>query len=339
MKNSKTFLFIITLFFVYTSCKKNERVIYLNQLKNKISIMKETPVKPLNKEQIGNTYLINNLHDKYLIINDTECTDNGLLIYDINNFKKLGATGKKGEGPGEISYYYKVIPYKHGFIMQDHSKNIVYYYDVVKAIKNQNYLPLELLHQKDIKDYPYFYRMLSDSLYVGVQARIGSSSNFEVNINKGNLYTGTYKKMISLPNEIDNNKLQCYFASYKNRIIITYFNYNLVSIYDIKGNLIKHIQGEVKLKKNKHKRYYGRPIGINNKLFIPSFYGDGYMKNSRGIIEEVGFNQLLCLDMNGNYIKTLKTSSNFYNAIPLPDKKRILLYRRKNDIAFTTIHL
>ncbi|QZT38843.1 hypothetical protein K5X82_08060 [Halosquirtibacter xylanolyticus] len=165
---------------ILISCNSNNDniTLYLCDIEQKVINVKQTPVEVLNKEPLGHPFFIDNIKDKYLVITDIDARDKGLYIYNIDNFKPLGVTGKLGEGPGEISFYSLTVPYENGFIMQDNSKRLYYYYDINNAIEEKHYLPQEITQYTNKKIFPFHYKMLNESNYIGVIMKATSNSTY-----------------------------------------------------------------------------------------------------------------------------------------------------------------
>ncbi|MDC1105502.1 hypothetical protein OAT16_02280 [Prolixibacteraceae bacterium] len=330
-------LLLLSLIIISCSTKNDNKKLYLCDIdQNKIAV-KQTPVDILNKEPLGRPFFIDNIKDQYLVITDMEAYDKGLFIYDINNFTPLAATGILGEGPGEISFYSELAPYKDGIIMQDNSKLLYYYYDLNKAIQDKSYLPEEVVQYKNKKLFPFHYVMRSDSTYVGMVGHITSHSTYRIEVAKGNIFMDSIEHLIDIPQEIDNHNLQFFFSASNKRIFINYHYYDLFSIYDNDGKEIKQIYGSRKILKDVSKTHYNFAQTDGKDIYIPYNPDVSKHKDKRGRIKSTGYKMILHFDINGNYINTLKTDDSFEICTILPKKHQLLLYSPQSDTPFTTI--
>ncbi|QZT38840.1 hypothetical protein K5X82_08045 [Halosquirtibacter xylanolyticus] len=226
---------------ILISCNSNNDniTLYLCDIEQDIITVKQAPVEVLNKEPLGHPFSIKNIDNRYLVIKDVEAADKGLYIYDINNFNLIDRTGKLGEGPGEISYYLNPIAYKDGFLMKDGSKHLFYYFNIPQIKIESDYLPTEVTKYPNKKHFPFTLKMTNDSDYIGAVATITSQSTFEIEIAKGNIFNDSIEHLIDLPKNVDNHNLQYFFTASKNRIMMSYQHYNIFSVYNNHGEIIK----------------------------------------------------------------------------------------------------
>ncbi|QZT38839.1 hypothetical protein K5X82_08040 [Halosquirtibacter xylanolyticus] len=324
---------------ILISCNSNKDniTLYLCDIEQDIITVKQTPVEVLNKEPLGHPFFINNIKDKYLVITDIDARDKGLYIYNIDNFKPLGVTGKLGEGPGEISYYHQPCEYKNGFLMKDSGKYQYYYYDITKIKDNLEYLPYSVTKFINTKLFPFYFKMTSDSTYVGMIGHITSNSTYEIEVAEGNIFNDSIKNLIDIPKEIDNHNLQFFFSASNNRIFLNYHYYHLFSIYDTQGKEIKQIYGSHKITKDRKKTHFSFAQTDGKDIYIPYNPEVSMFKDKRGRWDSKGYNKILHFDIDGNYINTLETKEYFELCTILPTKHQLLLYSSKSETPFTTI--
>ncbi|MDC1105499.1 hypothetical protein OAT16_02265 [Prolixibacteraceae bacterium] len=317
----------------------------LNEVEEKIEILHTSPNQSLNKIDVSKLNQMKLIDKKYLVLVDKASENKGILILDRKNFSLLGKTGIKGEGPQEISNYSELIPFKGGFLMADYAKKILYFYDIKKAIEDTNYLPETY---GPLKTFLSSLRITKGNQYIGTQLGMSQSVEgaLEINIVKGDiskeesdLVIPHYKEVDATQTSMDPSNLLCYIEKDQDLFSVSYTPYDLFTIYNVNGELVRSIKGEEKLKKREGYSYFRHTQFTPNYIYVDHQNNAIYKKNNKGKMQYAGYNTILCFDREGTYQETLESEHPFDLFLILPDKKEIIFYRANSDTPFTSTRL
>lgn len=162
-------------------------------------------------------------------------------LFDLNKEKKMGERLKMGEGPNEMMMPMFVSNGKElGLI--DLASSSLYNYDFKEFITNQSPTPINKIKLAENVDSEM--QVLNDH-YVGYQYfKDELLYLFDKSGNKIKPLARFPEKYASLPQEERSDILQMGFVSNgQDKIAITYYQTDLIDIYDAEGNLIKRMQG------------------------------------------------------------------------------------------------
>jgi len=285
------FLVVILL----TSCKKEKKSIVDFDHFPKEFQVKAEHIAPENGVVLGASNSIV-VMDSIIIVNDSD--QNGLIkFFSKKTGKYLGSAGKKGEGPNELIWAWKIINVNDSSILViDIVKNSIFRFNVKHALQNKNYSPqLVVDFNKRGHTYAFSAVYIHDSIFVTPDTKVDNRLTFSND--KGEVYfkKGHYNDYSKNAN-FDNSKLlslnKDFLASSPNGkvIVSALFYFDILELFDETGNFIKAVRGPVNLKnefrfKNNviipknNDRYGYAALYCTNKNIYAVFSGESYGKN------------------------------------------------------------
>lgn len=246
-----------------------------------------------------------------LIINDYKSTDNQLIAYDLNNGKHLGSFGMYGQGPGEISNF--------GGLFYDSKRGIIYGLDLSRwqisgfnlreAIADSTYKAFTKVKMTDRRGGPFttpFYindTTILCSVFVPDERGMKLTSH----VGKFNLLTGERVLFDSIDAFTGNSGLITVSLSH-DLIIETDTNHDRMRFFDLNGKLKKTIYGPDYSERYDGRAYYfSEPVIAGDKIIVV-YSGQDFRKNGTG-------HEILVMDLDGNYIKTLDVGARISSII------------------------
>ena len=179
-----------------------------------------------------------NVWRNYLIIMEPKLKDSIYSIWDRDDFAHLFSCGRKGNGPNELinprrDYYASTD--SSFFILDSDIEREVCFEDKTLVIKRNNDINLPDAINQLVR--------LGDDYYILAGLTNGSTGEHIIYKNGG------YSSFGEFPRKSENEERR-FFTNYKltagdiahDCICDFYLYQNLIRIYDIKGNLLKHIQ-------------------------------------------------------------------------------------------------
>lgn len=179
-----------------------------------------------------------NVWRNYLIIMEPKLKDSIYSIWDRDDFAHLFSCGRKGNGPNELinpRYDYYASTDSSFFILDSDIEREVCFEDKTLVIKRNNDITLPDAINQLVR--------LGDDYYILAGLTNGSTGEHIIYKNGG------YSSFGEFPRKSENEERR-FFTNYKltagdvahDCICDFYLYQNLIRIYDIKGNLLKHIQ-------------------------------------------------------------------------------------------------
>ncbi|QZE13667.1 TolB-like 6-bladed beta-propeller domain-containing protein [Halosquirtibacter laminarini] len=325
-------LFLLGVFLL--SCQNEISTHYcLTDISEKVVQPEASPLE-LNESEFS---LATVCQDRYLVFHNRDRVDQCFAIYDLETLKPLGYTGVVGEGPGEIINGCAALPSREGFLVVDYSKYLIYYFNIKEAIADTKYLPETVGSIRDHKNFPGHISTLGDETYFGSNISVTSPSSYYASFVEGNLFTGETKKVLDPNPIVDLFKLSFNISSSSDRYVVAYSKYHLLSIYNRKGEVVREIYGEKALKKRKRRFYFGKPCCAGNDLFVDHHTGYSHIKDKRGRWKDVGSEEILHFDLDGNYIETIRLDHNVSTFIVLPSRKQLLVNLKDSDHPYVLV--
>lgn len=315
-KNLLVIFFLLIFLIISPGCKK-ENSLYEKHpdfSKNVIDVSQE--VKELKTDLLLGQSMLK-ITGNYLLVCDIFSLDEGFHFYNKKTLKYVGSGGRKGQGPGEIISYnnVEIIPNEiddNTFFVFDYSQITLYKYHIDSLLHNKQYLPYKVIDFR-IKSILNNFSVINDSIFIGIGSYTTSNSSFIDGIVKLNINTNTMEEFgYQHPKikEFGGRSTHSFFGGSKdkNRYVQGYYNYDLITICDIDGNLVSNVYGtqwkgekEMKFKNS----YFGK-IGLYHKYIVVNYTG-----HNRLVIDEhkrpsAAFpKKFLIFDLEGNYLKTL----------------------------------
>lgn len=234
--------------------------------------------------------------DKYLVIQDGRPVDKILYVFDNSNFKLLGATGKMGQGPGEVLSSGSVLwnGGKREMYMPDYGSFKIYGYSMDSVLVNPNYMPFEK-SRMHTDMYPSDIIYVNDTLSYCRVIKPTSFHTFDQYTGKWNLLTGDVETFQYRYPNLEKYRYSVAMSSEQDIIVEANSMYDLITILDLDGNLKHNIHGpnwEARADGNDH----FTNVAIYGKYIIAPY--DGESSKWQSTVCHV-------FDTDGNYVKTL----------------------------------
>lgn len=269
-------------------------------------------VKDLVQEIVIDTPLIGGLSrpyvfDRYFILIDPQSTDNQIHFFDKKDFSYIAGTGHPGEGPHELTNCGEIIPdgINRRIYVPDFGKMKLLSFDLDSILLNPNYLP-ECIIDINKTETPFVYSYFNDTLCYVCCMTIKPGEYFQESLATWNMKSGEIRPLISGHPEVERKRIRYAVSLENNLIAVSYDHHDLLSIYDLKGNLKHNIYGPEwdNATSNAMIYYYGSIIICNNRIIV------GYSGERNPDVGNITVSRLLVYDLEGNYIKTLNVGYN-----------------------------
>lgn len=290
---------IITTFAIMSlaSCQKiNDIDVYQSQRDNVIDVKKH--VKTISIEDnvvLGNaTELL--IADNYLVFHDKESYDKLIHIFDKNTFKHQVSFGDIGQGPFEIASLGGVVwnRFAKELYLTDFGSMNYYSYNIDSAIIDRNYRPY-IKSQLDPTQAIIEYEFIDNDKAYGSLLRATGNYGFEQTTCVWNILTGE-TDILEYKHEKIKNKRNSFAISAEDSIYAECnMNCDLISIFDINGNLIHNIYGPNW--ESDDLKFYDQCLFTKDCLFV-LYNGEQYVDHSLP-------NTCIVFSKEGEYLATL----------------------------------
>ena len=340
-----TLLFFIVLAGCHKDVNKTEKIQkerdnIINIESKIISIPGMLPVKYCAEIKI-----INDL----LLVKDVYATHKGIYVYNKDDFKYLTSTGYVGKGPGEIGVFGDIVPlkYKDAFLITDFAKRFVYRFDIKNMLKDSTYLPVKTGNLDKVKpgigdeyDFCWKLKSINDTIFMGTGICIRKSRIDMKFLAKYNILTKEIEDFSHLPSTVKSeNKKKTFFSydiSLTNKLIIkAYSCSDLISFYDLNGNILYNIYGPGwGQNKNNKKTFFGT-VSITDKYCVASYTGENTFFFDEFKRPHFAWpTKFIIFNLKGDYITTIDTKHRMTAWCVDEENKRIIAYFNDSDIEF-----
>ena len=329
----KRIVYFILFVFFSNSCFRNSDVEKSQNHSTNI-----IDVKELVKEIIVVTPLIGGwarpfIVNDYLLISDSQSEEKLISIFDKDNFSYLMGIGDAGEGPNEITNMGVIVPDEvhHRFFVPDYGKLKVLSYSVDSILKNPFYRP-EV--KGDMKELQFLDRFVyvNDTFCIARSIMVGESKYFQQSLVRWNMLTGEMKLLVEGHPKIERKRSQFAVSLEHNLIVDCYAHHDLMTIYDLDGNLKYNIYGPYWDDKTSNDMVYYDAVVICKDKIVAAYAG------GRNWGDEGFPNCFQVYDFNGNYIKTLNIGRKICNFC-YDQKLNRLIMVLDNEIQFAYLNL
>lgn len=327
---------IYILFFILSlSCtKKIETEVYQEKRDNVLNLknnIEEIKIEDVLINRYSQPFLL----DQYLIIGDYTSKDSLVHLFNKNDFKYICSTAIFGPGPTEITSFgsISINEKDREFYISDHGKQKIFTYKLDSILSNpKNYIPTVKVNM-NTEQFPNNYYYVNDSLcYASIITPTGSSG-FNQSGAIWNMITGKITQLKYTHPQIEKKRVNIAVSMNNKTYIECYSYHDLMTIYDLEGNLKYNIYGPKWDNKTSNKyRYYSSAIFVKNKIVASYSHGrDNFGKQSRPTT-------LLVFDLNGNYLKTIEIGYNILEFCYDEGDHRIIM-TLDDDIQFAYLDL
>lgn len=347
MRNIKILTCILIIFF--SDCQnsnKTHREKHQNRRDNIINVKDEIKFVD-TKILIGKPELY--IVDSFLVINDYRPQeDKGIHLFNKNTFKYVTSTGVIGKGPGEIT--------RPGFIginqtnktlwKVDHGKRVIWKFFLDSILNNKTYKPIEKVNMNE----SFFiekFDFLNDSIVLGIAWDIIDNNSFKKVLAKRNLNTNKIEKYgYDHPKTIENGRKKTYFGfdlSLENSSFVKCYSFlDLMTICDLKGDLICNVFGPGWGKNENNMKKYFYDVEMTKNYIIASYHGGDDWKADKDKGPRVNLpTKFLIFDINGTYKKTIETGHEYTRFCVDEQNDRIIAYfaDSKNPLGYFEVNL
>ena len=232
----------------------------------------------------------------YLIVTDYDAWEGAIHLFDKKDFRYLTSTGKKGEGPYELTNAggLMIDEFRRKLYMIDYSKYKVFSYDMDSIIT----MPDTYRHQVKtrighelIPDRPFY---VSDTLCYGRIIQPTSVSTFDMMVGKWNLLTGEIKVIGEKHPDVKRKRVLMDVSMEKKMMVEVYGEYDLMGISDLDGRIQCYIYGP-DWPTEGLKTFGG--VMITSRHILAVYSGDVRTKGRADKIH--------VFDLEGNYLRTI----------------------------------
>lgn len=238
---------------------------------------------------------------KYLAIADYKSPDKKVRLFDLHTLKYVLSFGDMGQGPTEITVLGTVAwnEKEHDLYVTDHGQHKIMRYNLDSLLTDSLYVPTVRLRLGDISNIsPKDYYYVNDTLAFGSFLIPTSGSSYKWAGGKWNMKTGE-KKVIDYVHPSDKKKRVSFaFSLPHNTMVECNLRYDLMSLYNLEGDLLCNVYGPNWDAKGDRKQHF-KDVAIYKDKIIVSYIGEDWRDNN-------GARVLHVFDISGNYLKTLE---------------------------------
>ena len=329
----KRIVYFVLFVFFASSCFRNSDVEKSQNHSTNIIDVKESV-----KEIIIDTPLIGGwarpfIVNDYLLISDSQSEEKLISIFDKNNFSYLMGVGDAGEGPNEITNMGVIVPDEvhHRFFVPDYGKLKVLSYSVDSILKNPFYRPEVKGDMKELQ-FPDRFVYVNDTFCIARSIMVGESKYFQQSLVRWNMLTGEMKLLVEGHPKIERKRSQFAVSLEHNLIVDCYAHHDLMTIYDLDGNLKYNIYGPDWDDKTSNDMVYYDAVVICKDKIVAAYAG------GRNWSDEGFPNFFQVYDFDGNYIKTLNIGRKICNFCYDQELNRLIMVL-DNEIQFAYLNL
>lgn len=300
-RNIEKALLILMFIGVWGCANHSDSEIYQHKRGEMINVkndINEIQIKDVLIGSVARLYLV----DDYLVIADHKSADKLIHIFNKDDFNYVTSIADIGQGPGEITVMGHIEEDKNSraFLVSDHGKQRIFSYNIDSALTAPSYMPEERVRM-DKSQFPHVYRLINDSLSVGLFIQPIGTNDFAQSVAKWNMMTGDVETLSQEHPEIKKKRVS-FAVSEENRLFVECYAYNdLMSIYRLDGSLLSNIYGPNWHKGTSDGTPHYRKVAFCGDYIFATYSGEN---DSR---EEYIPTKFIVFDTNGNYIKTIET--------------------------------
>ena len=270
----KRIVYFVLFVFFASSCFRNSDVEKSQNHSTNIIDVKESV-----KEIIIDTPLIGGwarpfIVNDYLLISDSQSEEKLISIFDKNNFSYLMGVGDAGEGPNEITNMGVIVPDEvhHRFFVPDYGKLKVLSYSVDSILKNPFYRPEVKGDMKELQ-FPDRFVYVNDTFCIARSIMVGESKYFQQSLVRWNMLTGEMKLLVEGHPKVERKRSQFAVSLEHNLIVDCYAHHDLMTIYDLDGNLKYNIYGPYWDDKTSNDMVYYDAVVICKDKIVAAYAG------------------------------------------------------------------
>ena len=240
-----------------------------------------------------------------LLIHDNKATERLFAAYDIVNGKYIGSFGNYGDGPGEMANLGALYqsPERILYVINNNHMKLQGV-DIDKALNDSTYKAFDKVRLDTSEGMlifltPTFVNDTSVLCTLYKSARDG----FETHVGRFNPKTGTACAIDTLSGKNVGKSLIAVDVA-KNLVAAVSSTHDRVRIFDLDGKLKKTVYGpDFKEIHDKRINYFGTPVIAGERIYA------NYNGKDIGDSNVAFGSDIIVLDLNGSYIKTIRNDS------------------------------
>ncbi len=323
------------LFITVLSCtKQHSQTEKVQNKRNKITHVhdkiKEIKIEDVLISNISRLYLM----DNFLIIGDYKPQDKQIHLFDKNTFEYITSSTYQGQGPGEITIMGCIgtDAKNRRFFVSDHGKQKIFCYDLDSVLANPLYEAKEKTGM-NARLFPDKYYYINDTLSIALIIEPTGDFGFNQSVAKWNMNTGDIHILKYKHPDITQKRVNIAVSPEKNLYVECYSYHDLMSIFNLNGDLITNVYGP-NWKKDKTKdSYYGDIIFCKEHILALYSGKKTFIKDDVKGIKTNLPTQLIAFDIGGNYIRTLDIGYNI-SSFCYDESNNRLLFVFDDEIQF-----
>ena len=219
----------------------------------------------------------------------------------------------------------------HRFFVPDYGKLKVLSYSVDSILKNPFYRPEVKGDMKELQ-FPDRFVYVNDTFCIARSIMVGESKYFQQSLVRWNMLTGEMKLLVEGHPKVERKRSQFAVSLEHNLIVDCYAHHDLMTIYDLDGNLKYNIYGPYWDDKTSNDMVYYDAVVICKDKIVAAYAG------GRNWSDEGFPNCFQVYDFDGNYIKTLNIGRKICNFCYDQELNRLIMVL-DNEIQFAYLNL
>lgn len=310
-------LHLIILDLVLCQCKStvnNDLEIYQSDRTNVICVHDDIKEIVLNEVLLSDqtkTYRIG----KYIAIKDYRETNGFIHLFDIKSFKYIASFGQIGTGPSEFTSHGDIVynPEDREIYVSDYGSYNILAFPEDSIIYGHNKSPY-IKYSMDPNSFANKYFYINDTIsYCKTVNPINISTYYECT-GVLNMKTGSVKRFEYKHPEISMKKMSLALSYADNLYAECNVNYDLISLFNLKGELIKNIYGPQWGKT--HLSCFGDATFTEDYL-IAIYNGEEFEKH-------LPASRCIVFNKQGDYIATLELNYNIRSVLYIKESNNLL---------------
>lgn len=234
--------------------------------------------------------------EDYLVIQDYDAWDGAIHLFDKKDFRYIASAGNKGEGPNELTIMgdVSVDEARRKFYITDNAKYKVFSYDMDSIVSMGRSYRHQVKAKFDTSRIPGDAIYINDTLSYCRLIVPTSASTFDQMIGKWNMLTGEIKVIGGKHPDTHQKRSLIDVSMEKNMLVEVSYQYDLMNISDLDGNIQCYIYGPDWETKGLQTF---NDVMITPNHILASYSGDEWAKGDTYKIH--------VFDLKGNYQQTL----------------------------------
>lgn len=305
MKAKDLFLCAMSLLFTACSGGAGSKVIHQSSRDNIVDISGDLKPFPLpDSIMISNSNSIMMI-GKYFVINDYNNyspIDNWLYFFDSQTMRFVNSAIKFGEGPNEIAVLGTVsyVPAENSLLVADNARYVIYKYDLAQLLASPK--TCEPIETYDMNESAILSNLIPIDADEGMTALVKpiTYQTYNLVLARYNYKTGEYHEYEIHP-EIKGLRFIYDVSVEKNLCAVANTKYDLLTLTDLDGNILKDIEGPMWGTEKRVKPQTYSDVMITRNHIVAPFSGDKWASGK--------VSQLLVFTLDGEYVETLDVGS------------------------------